>query len=114
MRLPPSEGGYSTPRSLDIPQPRSLSLPLLALVFASTVAGLAVALLARRWLRADQHAPERVSRRARLLEPGAASGLALSVALVLLIVGGLELGGLAFVIRSDPDAIGLDASAARW
>jgi len=55
-----------------------------------------------------------VSRRARRLDPGAATGLALSVALVLLIVGGVVLGALAFVIRSDPDAIGLDASAARW
>jgi undecaprenyl-diphosphatase len=33
---------------------------------------------------------------------------------VLLIVGGVILGALAFVIRSDPDAIGLDASAAKW
>jgi membrane-associated phospholipid phosphatase len=55
-----------------------------------------------------------VSRRARRLDPGAATGLALSVALVLLIGGGVVLGVLAFVIRSDPDAIGLDASAARW
>jgi len=55
-----------------------------------------------------------VSRRARRLDPGAATGLALTVALVLLIVGGVVLGVLAFVIRSDPDAIGLDASAAKW
>jgi len=55
-----------------------------------------------------------VSRRARRLDPGAATGLALSVALVTLIVGGVILGALAFVLRGDPDAIGLDTSAARW
>ena len=59
MRLPPSKGGYST-HGLGHPSTRALSLPLLALVFASTVAGVAVALLARRWPRADPHAPEPV------------------------------------------------------
>lgn len=78
------------------------------------VAGLGVALLARRWPRVDPYPSEPVRGWARRIDPGAATGLALSLALVALVLGGLVLGALALVIRSDPDAIGLDASAARW
>jgi membrane-associated phospholipid phosphatase len=55
-----------------------------------------------------------VSGWARRIDPEAATGLALTLALVALVFGGLVLGVLALVVRSDPDAIGLDASAARW
>jgi membrane-associated phospholipid phosphatase len=78
------------------------------------VAGALVAFLARRWPRVDPEPPESASRWARRLDPGAATGLALTLALVALALGGVVLGVLALVIRRDPDAIGLDASAAKW
>jgi undecaprenyl-diphosphatase len=72
--------------------------------------------VARRWpqVHLDPHPSEPVSRWARRLDPGAATGLALTLALGALVLGGVVLGVLALVIRSDPDAIGLDASAAKW
>jgi len=73
-----------------------------------------VALLARRWPRVDPRPDEPLSGWARRLDPEAATGLALSVALVLLVGGGLVLVVLAFLLRADPDAIGLDAAAAKW
>jgi membrane-associated phospholipid phosphatase len=78
------------------------------------VAGGLVAVVARRWPRVDAEPPEPASRRARRLDPGAATGLALTLALGVLVLGGVVLGVLALVIRQDPDAIGLDASAAKW
>jgi membrane-associated phospholipid phosphatase len=48
------------------------------------------------------------------MDPEAATGLALSLAIVVLVAGGLIIGVLALVLRGDPDAIGLDAAAANW
>jgi undecaprenyl-diphosphatase len=73
-----------------------------------------VALLARRWPHVDPRPDEPLAGWARRLDPGAATGLALSVALVVLVGGGLLLVLLAFLLRGDPDAIGLDAAAAKW
>jgi membrane-associated phospholipid phosphatase len=89
-------------------------VPLLALVIATVVSTVVVAVLARRWPQWDSRPREPVTGFARRLDPEAATGLALTIALVLLVLGGLVLGALAFVVRSDPDAIALDASAARW
>jgi undecaprenyl-diphosphatase len=46
--------------------------------------------------------------------PQTATGLALTVALVLAIGGGLLLCVLAFVVRADPNLLGVDASVAAW
>jgi membrane-associated phospholipid phosphatase len=46
--------------------------------------------------------------------PEAATGVALSLALVVLIAGGLVLAVLAFLVRGNTTGIGLDASAADW
>jgi membrane-associated phospholipid phosphatase len=75
-----------------------------------------VAYLAHRWPRVarDPRPSEPVSRWARRLDPGAATGLALTLALATLVLGGIVLGVLALVLRRDPDAIGLDASAGNW
>jgi len=70
--------------------------------------------VARRWPQVEPRPERPASRRARRLDPVAATGLALTLALVVLVGGGLVLAVLALVLRSDPDAIGLDASAARW
>jgi undecaprenyl-diphosphatase len=52
--------------------------------------------------------------RARI-EPGAATGLGLTLAVVGIVVGGTLLGGLAFLVRtSDSGLVGLDRSAAVW
>ena len=56
----------------------------------------------------------RAPRLAARLDPEAATGLALTLALVVLVLGGLVLAVLTFVLRGDPNAIGLDASAANW
>jgi membrane-associated phospholipid phosphatase len=89
-------------------------MPLLVLVIAALLVGGVVGLAASRWpVGAERPHVARVGL-ARRLDPGAATGLALTLALVLLIGGGLVLAVLAFVIRSDPDAIGLDAAAADW
>src|SRR3954447_8578775 len=113
MRVSPFPGGYCT-HGLDHPSTRALSLPLLALVLATVVVGTAVALLARRWPHVDPRPDEPLAGWARRRDPGAATGLALSVALVVLVGGGLLLVLLAFLLRGDPDAIGLDAAAAKW
>jgi undecaprenyl-diphosphatase len=94
---------------------------------AALISGVVVALAASRYPRRLQRQPagpaggaapaapsRRTGRFAARLDPEAATGLALTLALVLLVCGGLVLAVLAFVIRADPDAIGLDASAARW
>ena len=98
------------------PCARALSLPLLALVLATLLSGALVAFLAHFWPRVDldPEPSEPVSRWARRLDPGAATGLALTLAFAALMLGGVVLGVLALVTRRDPDAIGLDASAARW
>jgi undecaprenyl-diphosphatase len=70
--------------------------------------------LARRWPQVGPHPSPPASRWARRLDPEAATGLALTLALVVLVAGGLVLAVLALVLRSDPDAIALDASAAHW
>jgi membrane-associated phospholipid phosphatase len=89
-------------------------VPLLVLVLLALVTGLGVALLARRYPVLDRRpSPGRGGLMARL-DPEAATGLLLTLALALLVGGGLVLAALAFVVRSDPDAIGLDASAAGW
>jgi undecaprenyl-diphosphatase len=86
-------------------------MPLVVLLVAALTSGLVVALAAARFPRARRHPAPRLAAR---LDPEALTGLALTLALVLLVAGGLVLAVLAFVVRSDPDAIGLDASAAQW
>jgi undecaprenyl-diphosphatase len=100
---------------------------LLVLLIAALISGVVVALAASRYPRgraahpqgrdggaAPADPPRRAGRLAARLDPEAATGLALTLALVVLVCGGLVLAVLAFVIRADPDAIGLDASAAQW
>ena len=84
-------------------------------------------LLARRWPRT--HAPGDAARRAgeairehqgprsrfgARLDPEAATGLALTLALVLAIGGGVVLAVLALLVRADGDLVQLDNSVANW
>jgi len=48
------------------------------------------------------------------LDPAAATGLALTLALVVIVVGGLVLGTLAYLVRADPDLLRVDTSVANW
>jgi undecaprenyl-diphosphatase len=48
------------------------------------------------------------------LNPAAATGLALTLALVLVIGGGLVLGVLAYLVRTNSHLIGVDNSVAKW
>ena len=48
------------------------------------------------------------------LDPAAATGLALTLALVVVVVGGVVLGALAYLVRADTDLVGLDTSVATW
>ena len=48
------------------------------------------------------------------LDPAAATGLALTLALVVVIGGGLLLGVLAYLVRSNGHLIGIDNGVAKW
>src|SRR5215218_4362872 len=99
---------------------------LLLVIFSTSVATL-LTLLARRWPRT--HAPGDAARRAgeairehtpppsrysARLDPEAATGLALTLALVLAIGGGVALAVLAAMVRADGDVVQLDKSVADW
>lgn len=91
-----------------------LPMVILVLVLAALGAGTGAAFAASRWPQSGAAPAEpRVGRAARF-DPEAATGLALTLALVVLAGGGLVLAALAFVVRRDPDAFGIDAGAAAW
>jgi membrane-associated phospholipid phosphatase len=50
----------------------------------------------------------------RRLNPQAATGLALTVALAVVIVGGVVLGALAYLVRTNARLVEIDASVAQW
>ena len=50
----------------------------------------------------------------RRLDPGTATGLALTIALGVVFVGGLLLGLLAYLMRTSGTLVGFDASVAQW
>ena len=89
-------------------------MPLIVLVVAALTSGLCVAFAASRYPRPRAPAAPRRSRLASRLDPEALTGLALTLALILLAAGGLVLAVLTFVLQRDPEAIALDASAANW
>jgi membrane-associated phospholipid phosphatase len=89
-------------------------MPLLVLVLIALLSGVVAAGLASLFPRPRESALTRHVRLAPRLDPETATGLALTLALVLLVMAGLVVAVLAFVIRTDPDAIGLDRAAAEW
>lgn len=105
----------------------ALPMTLLLLVIFSTSVATLVTLLARRWPRTHapgdaarrageairEHKPQR-SRYSARLDPEAATGLALTLALVLAIGGGVALAVLAAMVRADGDLVQLDKSVADW
>ena len=105
-------------------------MPLLLLILIAALAGIAtfaasMAVQRRHPVPMGLHAArdvgEKVGHRARLrsvvvrrLNPDAATGLALTVALALIVVGGLVLAGLAYLIRANDTLADLDRSVAEW
>jgi membrane-associated phospholipid phosphatase len=102
-------------------QPRSQLMPLLVLFILVSVVGLTVGLLAWRFPRAaprpSLEAAEAVGKRSRLarrLDPEVATGLALTVALAIVIVGGVLFAVLAYLVRSNQHLLAIDKSVAKW
>jgi membrane-associated phospholipid phosphatase len=102
-------------------------LILLALVGAALVGGLLAAWAARRWPAVDptravgaaaregsKHDAPSSFLRARM-DPGTATGLGLTLALIGVVAGGAILGVLALLVRaSDTGLVAVDRSAATW
>jgi membrane-associated phospholipid phosphatase len=105
-------------------------MPFFLLLLISVLAGVGAAFLARRYPR-DATAPavvevareagERASGaagrgavRAARLDPEKATGLALTLALLVVFVGGLVLALLAVVVRGTDALAGIDSSVAEW
>jgi membrane-associated phospholipid phosphatase len=107
-------------------------MPLLFLLIVALIVGSLVGLLTWRYPRiAASPAPpaietarkvgETVGRHPRLrtflrarLDPVAATGLALTIAMLFAIGGGVVLGVLAYLTRSNAHLIGIDNSVAKW
>ena len=107
-------------------------MPLILLLIVSFLAGVTVFLAARRYPAPSMAAPtaslavaqtvgrsvaEHTNLRGRLLrrlDPMAATGLALTLALVVVIGGGLLLAILAYFVRSNSRLVQLDRSVAQW
>lgn len=107
-------------------------MPLLVLILFALALGVVAALAAWRYPRLSAGSPapafeaarkageavaNRPSLRRRLaprLDPHAATGLALSLALLLTLVGGVGLGALAYLERSNATLNHLDRSVASW
>ncbi|HWO82087.1 phosphatase PAP2 family protein [Gaiella sp.] len=106
-------------------------MPLLVLFLVAIAGGTLVALLASRYptpvigeepsqAAGEKLAEETVKRPwlrrtlTRRLDPAAATGLALTIALGLAIVGGMVIGVLAYLMRSSGALVGVDNGAGQW
>ena len=105
-------------------------MPLLLLLLIAILSGLGAASLTRLYARrpvappvvevaleAGRHAESAAGRRAvraARLDPERATGLALTLALVVVLAGGLVLALLAVVVRSTDLLAGLDGTVAEW
>jgi membrane-associated phospholipid phosphatase len=107
-------------------------MPLLALLILALTVGGAVGLITWRYPRTPTSSPtptldtarkvgEAVAAHPSLraimaarLDPATVTGLALTLALVFTIGGGLLLGVLAYLVRTNSHLIGIDNSVARW
>ncbi|MGN6201131.1 MAG: phosphatase PAP2 family protein [Solirubrobacterales bacterium] len=104
-------------------------MPFLVLLLIAVAAGLGAAFLARRYPEGGATAPvveaareagehtgpagQRAVRSARR-DPEKATGLALTLALLVILVGGVVLALLAVVVRSSDLLSGIDSSVANW
>ena len=107
-------------------------MPVLLLVLVSLAAGAAVAIAVWRYpaaaivptrptAAATETMARTLSRHSRLrrllverLDPAVATGLALTLALAMIVVGGLVLALLAYLVRSSDRLVEIDESVAQW
>jgi membrane-associated phospholipid phosphatase len=105
-------------------------MPLLVLVIVALAAGLAVGFAAWRYpvgaagsptAAAARAVSESIGRHRRLrgfvetrLDPQAATGLMMTIALILAIGGGLLLGALAYLVRTNSALLAIDRGVAKW
>jgi membrane-associated phospholipid phosphatase len=107
-------------------------MPVLVLLALALLAGTLAGLVAWRYPRmrkgpdltpadAARVVGEHVARHSRLrtfrdarLDPAAATGLALTLALLLAIGGGVLLGVLAYLVRANGHLVGIDNGVAKW
>lgn len=107
-------------------------MPLLLLLALALTVGLVVGLVAWRYPRIARPSPaptletahqvgKAVGRHPRLhtfldsrLDPAAATGLALTIAMALAICGGVLFGLLAYLMRTNADLVGIDNGVAKW
>ena len=99
---------------------------LVLLVLVSVVAGLGALALIRRWPHADpalratatigkdlsQGAPHRFLR--SRMDPATATGLALTVALIGMVIAGIVVGVLAWMVRRDAGLVDIDHAIELW
>ena len=88
-------------------------MPFLLLLLISALAGLGAAFLTRRYPAPTVVEVARELRTARL-DPEKATGLALTLALLVILVGGVLLALLSVVVRSTDVLAGIDSSVAKW
>ncbi len=107
-------------------------MPLLLLLVLALTVGVVVGLVAWRYPRTARPSPapaldtarkvgETVRRHPSLrvllaarLDPATATGLALTLALAFAIGGGVLLGVLAYLVRTNPHLVAIDNSVAKW
>ena len=93
-------------------------MTLIALVIVAMLAGLAAGAIAWRWAgRAGAPRTEAViarSRWARRLDPQAATGLALTLAFAVIVLGGLVVAVLAYLVRGSTEVVRIDSGVAEW
>jgi membrane-associated phospholipid phosphatase len=93
-------------------------MTLLVLVIVVTLCGLAAGRIYWRWTGRGgaprtQTAVER-SRWAQRLDPQAATGLALTLASAVIVLGGLVLAALAYLVRGKTEVVRIDSGVAAW
>ena len=103
-----------------------MAMPIFIAIGLSAVVGTIVAVQARRWPAADPAAAatdavgaemrgKRLSRFVRRrLDPATATGLALTVSLLIAVVAGAAVGLLFYLLRTNPRLASIDLSVARW
>jgi membrane-associated phospholipid phosphatase len=105
-------------------------MPLLVLIVLALTAGLTAGFVTWRYPKTAGAAPtvtaaravgESIGKHRRLrtfadsrLDPAAATGLALTIALLLAVGGGLLLAALAYLVRSNPHLLAIDRGVAKW
>ena len=89
-------------------------MALLASIIISVLAGTFVGLVGSRLPHSPAVRDVPRVRAAARWDPDVATGLALTLALILIVLGGLVLAVLAFAVRGAQGGIGLDRSAAAW